>query len=383
MTILDSPAAFTTLPRELYLDDLALFEAEMERVWYRQWLYLAHASEIPEPGDFVVRCLLGESILVVRTADGGVVAHLNVCRHRGARMVDEPCGRLRRIVCPYHQWTYELDGRLKAAPSMAESEGLDHDALALYAVPVEIWNGLILGCLGAEPPAPFGPELERLAAPLTGYGFERTRPVVRRSYTCGANWKVVLENYLECYHCAGAHPEFCVTADLRARATDEFNAQAFDPAPYWGMDVELRQGARTASLTGEDVCRVPLREEAFGRARSFGSWCAASVLYAYGDHAMVHTIAPVSACETAFHLTWLVHEDATDGDVDLDVLTHVWDATTRQDVALIERAQDGVRSRRYTPGPISVRHEPYIRSSLQMYVAAMGGEEAVRRFARR
>src|SRR5829696_2434927 len=104
MPLLEDPASFTTLPREFYLDDLRLFEAEMERVWYRQWLYLGHASEVPERGDYVVREHLGESVLLVRDRDGGLAAMLNVCRHRGARMVDAPCGRLKRIVCPYHQW---------------------------------------------------------------------------------------------------------------------------------------------------------------------------------------------------------------------------------------------------------------------------------------
>ena len=136
MTVLQEPASFTTLPRELYLDDPGLFESEARRIWYRQWLYLAHSSEIPEPGDYVVRERLGESVIVVRTPDGGVAALLNVCRHRGARIVDAPCGRLKRIVCPYHQWTYDLDGRLAGAPSMPDGE-IDYESLGLYRLPVE------------------------------------------------------------------------------------------------------------------------------------------------------------------------------------------------------------------------------------------------------
>ena len=180
----------------------------------------------------------------------------------------------------------------------------------------------------------------------------------------------MLENYLECYHCSASHPEFCKTADLRVRASEEYAQQAWDDHPYWGVDIALREGTVSASLTGERVCRVPLRggdDFVLGRSRTFGDWVAAAVLYFYADYAMVHEIDPVSATETRFRLTWFVDEDAGDGDFDVDELVAVWDATTRQDVELIERTQDGLRSRRYTPGPLSVRHEPYIRSSLDIY----------------
>jgi phenylpropionate dioxygenase-like ring-hydroxylating dioxygenase large terminal subunit len=353
---LERPASFTALPREFYLDG-PLFEAEVSRIWYEHWLYLAHASELPERGDFVVRELLGESILVVRSGEGEVTALLNVCRHRGARMVDGSCGRLKRIVCPYH-----------------------HESLGLYRLALEIWNGFIFGCLGESRPAPLRPEIERLAPRLPEYAPERLRKVATKTYDCSANWKVMLENYLECYHCSANHPEFCLTADLRARSSEAYAEQALHDLPYWSMDVALRPGAYTASRTGGPVCPVPLSgSEDFtsGWSRSFGDWAAAAVLYFYADHAMVHQIDPVSATKTRFRLTWFVDEEARDGSFDVDDITHVWDMTTRQDVALIERAQAGLRSRRYVPGPLSSKHEPYIRSSLSIYLAAMDGDELV------
>jgi glycine betaine monooxygenase A len=370
MTVLDGPTTFTTLPRAFYLDDPALFEAEMDRIWYRQWLFLAHESDIPEPGDYLVRRLLGEGILVVRTASGEVAALLNVCRHRGARIVDEPCGRLKRLVCPYHQWTYDLDGRLVGAPSMPDGE-IDYGSLGLYRLPLESWHGFVFACLGEDPPEPLGPEIAKLVPDLHRYEPERLRRVAARTYECDANWKVMLENYLECYHCSASHPEFCKTADLRVRASSEYAAQAWNDYPYWGTDVALREGAESASLTGERVCRVPLRGgEDFvnGRSRSFGDWAAASVLYFYADYAMAHQIIPVSPTRTRFQLTWFVDRDAGEGDFDVEDIVAVWDATTIQDVELIERAQDGLRSRRYSPGPLSAKHEPYIRSSLSTYL---------------
>ena len=377
MTTLASPVSFTTLPRGFYLDDAALFGSEMARIWDREWVYLAHASELVGPGSYVRRRLLGEDVIVLRTESGEIAAHLNVCHHRGARIVDEPCGRMARIVCPYHQWTYHLDGRLRAAPSMPQSDMVDPDALGLYAVPLQVWNGLVFGCVGEAAPEPLDEAVARLAPALVEYEPESWRPAERRTYACRANWKVVLENYLECYHCAGSHPEFCVTADPRVRTTEEFNRQAFDPGPFWSMDAPLRRGTMSASATGEPVSAVPLGrdEPAWGRARAFGSWCAGSVVYCYADYAMVHQIDPVSPRETRVHLTWFVHEDAPERDLDIPSLTHVWHRTTEQDVALIERAQAGLQSRRYAPGPLSTAHEPYIHSSLTLYLARMAGDD--------
>ena len=192
----------------------------------------------------------------------------------------------------------------------------------------------------------------------------------------------MLENYLECYHCSASHPEFIHTADLRARATAQYAEQAWHPRPYWSTDVALRDGMASASLTGGAVCRVPLaggERFTLGQSRSFGDWAAASVLYFYGDYAMVHQLVPVSALHTRFVLTWFVNAQAGDDDFDVEQVMAVWDRTTRQDVALIERTQAGLASRRYRPGPpASVRHEPYIRSSLEFYREAMRDEPAAR-----
>jgi phenylpropionate dioxygenase-like ring-hydroxylating dioxygenase large terminal subunit len=368
------PDAYTTLPREFYLDDPVLFESEMRNIWYRRWLYLGHVTEIPERGDFIRRELLGEHVLVIRDDDGEIGALLNVCRHRGARMVDAPCGHAKRLVCPYHQWTYDLNGRLTAAPSMSPSELGEAGRLGLYRVAVEVWGGFIFGCLDEEPLEPITPEVQRLAPDLHRYAPERLRRVESRGYTCAANWKLMLENYMECYHCSASHPEFIKTADLRARATAVYAEQAQEPHPYWSTDVPLRDGMISASRDGAPVCRVPLGGgEAFtsGQSRSFGDWAAASVMYFYSDYAMVHQVVPISSQETRFELTWFVNADAGEDDYDMDAITHVWDMTTKQDVALIERTQDGLRSRRYTPGPLSVKHEPYVHSSLQLYQRAM------------
>jgi phenylpropionate dioxygenase-like ring-hydroxylating dioxygenase large terminal subunit len=383
MAVRESASSFSTLPRAFYLDDPALLEAEIDRIWSREWLYVAHESEIPASGDFVVRTIIGESVIVVRNADGGVSAVLNVCRHRGARIVDAPSGSAKRFTCPYHQWTYDLDGTLRGAPSMPNSESVNYGELGLYRVQVEVWRGLVFVCLGDEAPPSIGDEIESLSPGLAAYRPERLRKVAMKTYACAANWKVMLENYLECYHCSGSHPEFCVTADLRIRSDSEYVEEAYRESPYWGLDIPLRRDTKTASMSGDYVSSPLLvsaeSDTASGHSRGFVIQPAFTVLYFYADYAMVHEIRPVSPTETHFHLHWFVSEDADDAELDIDTLTHVWDMTTRQDVELIERTQDGLKSRRYAPGPLSARQEPGIRAALSTYLGIMSGNAVVER----
>jgi phenylpropionate dioxygenase-like ring-hydroxylating dioxygenase large terminal subunit len=379
MAIVDRPAVFSTLARGFYLDP-DLLEAEASRIWYREWLYLAHESEIPKVGDFVVREMLGESIIVVRTSKTDVRAMLNVCRHRGARIVDAPCGTAKRFSCPYHQWTYGLDGTLRTAPSMPDEIELAYGELGLHNVAVDVWRGLIFGCLGSEPPpTSIAQEIERCSPALAQYSPDRMRKVEYREYPVAANWKVLMENYCECYHCRGSHPEFCRTADLTVRSQPDYQQRSYSTEPYWNLDTPLRTGAKSASMSGDHVVRRllvdPADDQASGVSRGFVIQPAFTVMYFYADYAMVHEIRPVSATETRFHIHWFVSDEATDEDFALDELTHVWDATTRQDVALVERSQRGIGSRRYRPGPLSVEQEPGIRAVLETYIGLMRGDQ--------
>lgn len=381
MAVMEKPTSFTTLPRAFYLDDGPLFEAEIERLWSRQWLYLAHACELPEPGDYLVRKVLGENVIVVRLPDGGFAALLNVCRHRGARMIDEPYGNAKRFVCPYHQWTYELDGKLKAAPSMPEDE-IDYERLGMYRLHVETWRGFVFGCFGEERPPSIAAEIEQDSPFLADYEPERLRKIGLTTFDCEANWKVMLENYLECYHCSGSHPEFCRTAELQILGEGDYAARAYPEKPYWSLDIPLRAGAETASMSGELVCRVPLGAKATaaersGASRGFVIQPAFTVLYFNADYAMVHEIRPVAPKQVQFHIHWFVNEEASDGDFDFEELSHVWKMTTQQDVDLIERTQDGLSSRHYSPGPLSVKHEPGIHAALNTYLEIMVGDPVV------
>jgi glycine betaine monooxygenase A len=381
VAILENPASSTTLPREFYCEG-PLFESEVDRLWYRQWLYLAHACEVPRPGDYVVRDVLGESVLVVRTADEQIRAMLNVCRHRGSRVVDDTCGHATRFKCPYHQWTYGLDGSLLGAPEMRGGNGIDFAELGLYTLPVDTWRGVVFGCLGTTPPSPISAEIEALCPTLAMYRPERLKKVAAKTYDATCNWKVLLENYLECYHCAGSHPEYCLTARIDLDDDPSFVA-SFTQNPYWALDLPLREGAKTASMDNDFCCRIPLvgrgdAEKATGCAVSFSVQPCFTALLFYADYAMVHEIRPVSATTTQFHIHWFLNEEAGPNDYDLSDLTHVWDQTTLQDVELVERAQLGLRSRRYSPGPLNIVREPAIRAALGTYLDMMGDDDIVR-----
>lgn len=381
MAVAERPTWSSTLPRGFYGDDPSLFEAEARRIWYRQWLYLAHTSEIPSVGDYVVRNVLGESVLLVRTSDTDFTAVMNVCRHRGSRIVDDTCGHARRFTCPYHQWTYGLDGRLIGAPSMRREESVDFGELGLYRVPLDGWGGFLFGCLGTDPPPAMAPEIQSLCPELGVYRPEKMQKVHSRTYDAACNWKVLLENYLECYHCRGSHPEYCLTAQLGLDREATYGA-SYTRHPYWGVDMPLQSDAKTASMDRDFCCRKPLVEQrdiasSIGRSRGFVIQPAFTVIYFYVDYAMVHEIRPVSPTQTQFHIHWFLSGDAEPSDYELDNLVHVWDRTTVQDVELVERTQMGLRSRRYAPGPLNTTEEPGIRASLDTYLDIMIDDDVV------
>src|SRR5262245_12892468 len=201
-----------TLHRDHYLSD-RLFALERERIFFREWFSVAREEALQDPGDYLVRDVAGESVLIVRTRDGALAAHYNVCRHRGSQLVPD-CGRghfTGGIRCPYHSWTYTFDGALRTAPFLDEGDGLSKGDLSLHPVGVDTWGGFVFVHLT---PAEARTENRSLAGQLSGvperlrrYPLGELRVARRIEYPVAANWKVILENYNECYHCGPVHPE--------------------------------------------------------------------------------------------------------------------------------------------------------------------------------
>jgi glycine betaine catabolism A len=362
----------TGFPREYYVSH-DLFGRELDRVICRQWLYAGHESEIPHSGDFLTREVGDESILVTR--DGSDIhALFNVCRHRGARVCQQPRGNTRRLVCPYHRWTYGLDGQLMVAPAMPAT--FEPARYPLVRAHVRSWNGLVFINLSEHAPELLDQILEPARERFARFELVGCKVAHAITYIVKANWKIVLENFVECYHCPSAHPEFCRTFDLTRNPGGVLDSPTH---PQMLVDVGefmLKPGAKSSTLTGEPVCRTcmgSLTENDLPAAAALTFRPTTSVIL-FGDYGIVHDFQPVSATETRVRCQWLVSANAEEGrDYNIESLISLWDITNRQDWVLCEMTQNGVRSRRYVPGPISLQREPALEVLRASYRAMMGG----------
>ncbi len=340
-----------TLPGTCYTSP-AIYADEMERIFARQWNCVGRASALQGRGDYFLADVGRESLIVLRDQHGTVRALFNVCRHRGTRLCREPAGHFSEsIQCPYHAWTYATDGRLIGAPHMQEVEGFDKTDYPLHAAAVAEWEGFVFVNV-AERPAPFAeawaPAIERLGR------FHPGRLVVghRVTYDVHANWKLVFQNYSECLHCPVIHPELATVLPYQSGAND------LTDGPFLGGYMEIKEPHQSATMTGR-ACGLPvapgLPEE--DRRRAFYYTLLPNLLLSiHPDYVNYYLITPVGPEQTIVRSEWLFHPDSIrDPAFNPDDAIRFWDITNRQDWDIIERAQSGVASRRYTPGPYSAR----------------------------
>ena len=333
----------TTLPAETYIS-AKVFGREQERIFSKFWLCLGRDGDVGEPGDFFTRDVGGESILVVRGADGEVRAFYNVCRHRGARLVDETEGaNLKRLVCPYHAWSYGLDGALRSAPLTGDC--FDKSAYPLITLRLERWMGFLFLNLDDE--------AQPLNGQLTGfpdvsrYRLGELRRGARITYDVDANWKLLGENYGECYHCAVAHPQLQRVSDFRS------GGHSVSGPAFTGGPMELREGFETMSSSGlSNLPEIPGLGEEDHRLVHYYNLYPNFLLSLHPDYVMTHTLWPQSAERTHVVCEWLFTREAlAREDFDPSDAVEFWDLTNRQDWELCQRVQLGARSRGYRPGP--------------------------------
>ncbi|MGI4861214.1 MAG: aromatic ring-hydroxylating oxygenase subunit alpha [Janthinobacterium lividum] len=380
----------------------AIFDLDMKAVFQEHWIQVGVAPDVPEPGDFVTVELGTDSILIVRDDDMRIRAFHNVCRHRGARLCNETKGSLGNIVCPYHSWTYDLNGDLMFAEQMGDQ--FDRCKHSLRKVHLEDLAGLLFVCLAERPPEDFAVLRERMAPYLLPHGLSDCKIAATIDIVEQGNWKLVMENNRECYHCVANHPELTLSlyeygfgyqrTEANAEGLANFEQIVAARAQQWATlglpSAEIDQ--LTEMVTGFRTQRLPL--DRAGESQTMDAKAASRKLlggfmqadlgglsfwtqpnswhHFMSDHIVSFSVIPLSAGETLVRTKWLVHKDAQEGvDYDVDNLTAVWRATNDQDRTLVELSQRGIRSNAYEPGPYSPFTEGLVEKFCAWYVGRL------------
>jgi Rieske 2Fe-2S family protein len=334
-----------TLPASLYTSP-GVLKLEQEGLFSKMWVCAGREADIPAAGDYFTHQIAGESVIVLRGGDGAVRAFYNVCRHRGARLLDAACGKgLSRVVCPYHAWTYRLDGTLTQVPRM--DEGFAREAFGLVPVRAGTWAGFIFINLddAAEPLEKYLADLPDLAR----FKMEDLRLGKRIEYEVAANWKLICENYSECYHCPGVHPQLFRISDHIARHERVQETGAC----FNGGPMLLRDGYETMSMSGKRT--VPIIGGLKPEDHRFVYYYVIYpnlLLSPHPDYVLTHTAWPIAPGRTKIVCEFLFTQEAlARPDFDPTDMVEFWDVTNRQDWGLCERVQHGAQSRGFRPGP--------------------------------
>jgi glycine betaine catabolism A len=374
--------------------DPEYFRLDMENIFYRDWLFIGHDCEVARPGNYFTVQIGDYPVVIVRDREKNIRAFHNSCRHRGSRVCASERGSSAKLVCPYHQWTYELDGRLLFARQMGDD--FDASQHSLKSVHCESIGGYIFICL-----APIAPDFTATRALIEPYlaphRLGETKVAFQSSIVEKGNWKLVWENNRECYHCAANHPELCKTFPEAPSVTGIQDSYK-DPEIVAHWDKCEAAGLPSAFRLDESgqfrATRVPLLHESESYTMSGKRAVARQLsddvstrqigtllLYHYpttwnhvlGDHAISFRVLPLSATETQVTTKWLVHKDAVEGvDYKIEELTHVWLETNNQDRQIVEENAFGIRSPAYEPGPYSAEHEGGVLQFLEWYSNTMG-----------
>jgi len=359
-----------TLERAFY-NDPEIYEVELEKIFVQGWLYAGHVSRIPGRGDFFLWEVAGESLIIVRGDNEQVHAFLNICRHRGTRVCQEPSGRAKSFVCSYHQWTYNIDGTLQSARLMPAD--FDKSQFGLRRAHVRVAEGLIFISLAQDPPD-LEPALRDIKLHLEPYELAQAKICHTQEYDIKANWKIVTENFRECYHCAGNHPALCRLmphiALTSPKQIEEFQRSVASAQTRWEkmglatrnvpmsakgyhvMRFAFKEGILTQTMDGQPTAPLLGRltgTEAGQLAVSVSPnfWIEVSC-----DYAASWRLTPDGLDRTKVRADWAVRSDAVQGvDYDPDRVSAFWRVTLGEDWGLCEKNQAGVSCRGYQPGP--------------------------------
>jgi len=406
--LIDSRKPGFGMPGELF-GRQDVFENDVEVFFHKLWILVGVTADVPEAGDVSTVEIGKASIIIVRDEDETIRAYRNTCRHRGSRIIKKP-GKtsVGMLVCPYHQWTYDLDGSLRHASHM----GRDFDPSCRNLIPVhtKVVGTHVFVCLSDEPPADIQ-KLEDVMTPrFQHYELQRTKIAFESEIIEDGNWKLVMENNRECYHCQGTHPEltasflpedfgFCPDGmsedSLRAydayctknaASQENWEKEGYICSTFESLDESVHTNFRTQRLViagnGESQTmdtRVASKKLLGNlQRRDLGDvhmWGHNSWTHVMSDHSIVAYILPLAPDRTLVRTKWLVHQDAVEGvDYDLKTLTEVWLATNTQDADLVANTHSGTQDPGYIPGPFSNFTEAYLDQFSRWYSARLKAE---------
>ena len=372
-----------SLPQALY-NDPAVFAFDLTAIYATSWLMAGFEVELPKPASYVALMIGQWPVIIIRDKAGEIRAFHNSCRHRGSMLCPAGTGSVPKLVCPYHRWTYNLDGSLFSAGRMPDDfEKADH---GLKPIALEIVAGVMFICLADEPPA-FDEFRTRMTAFAAPHNMTNAKVAYESVLVEHANWKLVMENARECYHCGTGHPELAATfpvgmskhfdfgEDVLAKQFEAMMTEhGFELEPvegsWWQLArFRLNEGSVSISMDGQPVVDKLMCDANGGDIGSM-RWALDPHCFAHatGDHVFMFSAMPIGPNETHVVGKWLVHKDAVEGvDYDLDRLTELWTRTNLQDKALAENNQLGVNSLGYTPGPYSQEAEMLAQRFVDWY----------------
>ena len=353
-----------TLPQEYFVSP-EIFAQDQEKIFSTQWVLVGHQSQLAEAGDYFLSDVAGESLIIVRDKRGEIHGFYNVCRHRGSRLIENRNGQLSAAIqCPYHAWTYGLNGRLLGAPHMDDVAGFNKADYSLHGVNLALWEGFIFVNLGASGPLTSilsqkerrndgeFVSLEDWFAPLNGkfsyWNMSMLQPAKRIEYDVRANWKLMFENYSECYHCPGVHPQLQKVSPYDSAEND------LREGPFLGGFMKINPG-KSLTMSGNAcaafVGKIENLQQVF-----YYSIFPNMLLSLHPEYVMVHQLWPQSPDRTLIVCDWFFHPEAFERqDFKPEDAIEFWDTTNRQDWHVCELSQQGISSRAYEPGPYSVR----------------------------
>ena len=362
--VLDSPSG-TMLPREAYVDESVL-AWERDLLFRQGWVCVGRADDLADKGQQRAYAVGDEGVIVARGADGVLRGFANACRHRGHELL--PCGGTttgRAIVCPYHAWVYGFDGELRGVPALHRGDVPDLSPFSLSPVRIEEWQGFVMVNVSGDA-APLAEHFEGLDEMFDRYSCATLRIAASHSYELESNWKLIVENYHECFHCTSIHPELCQVSSPTS------GESMLGHGSWIGGDMVLIDGNETMSLDGRSHgVNIPSVPPERITQIIYLQVTPNLLVSLHPDYVMTHRMDPVAAGRTKVECQWLFPQEAFDlPDFDPSYAVDFWDLTNRQDWTACESVQRGLASRSFVPGPFSSYHEIVVHAFTEQLARA-------------